>query len=34
VKARKRILVALPISSKVYIYYSAIYLGEILAPKP
>ena len=33
-KQETRILVALPISSKVYFYYSTIDLGEILAPKP
>jgi hypothetical protein len=33
-KQETRILVALPISSKVSLYYSTIDLGEILAPKP
>jgi hypothetical protein len=33
-KQETRILVALPISSKVSLYYSTTNLGEILAPKP
>jgi len=33
-KQETRILLVLPISSKVSLYYSTIYLGEILAPKP
>jgi hypothetical protein len=33
-KQETRILVVLPISSKVSLYYSTIDLGEILAPKP